>query len=98
MTCLIEHAALAVALDGDARRGAALAGYTEAALGRVGVRREYTEQITRKRLEALLRERLEPTELESLLARGATLSPDDAIALARPSPLCQYDVGPVSGT
>jgi hypothetical protein len=45
MTCLIEYAALAIALDGDARRGAALAGYTEVAFGRVSYRREHTEQL-----------------------------------------------------
>jgi tetratricopeptide (TPR) repeat protein len=86
MTCLVEHAALAIALQGDARRGATLAGYTEVAFGHVGYRREYTEQITRKRLEALLCESLAPTELESLVAQGAALSSADALALTLPNP------------
>jgi hypothetical protein len=44
--------------------------------------REYTEQTTRTCPEALLQERLSPTELSALLAQGAALSPEDAITLA----------------
>jgi hypothetical protein len=39
VTCLIEHVALVIALDGDLPRGAALAGFTEVAFGRVGFQR-----------------------------------------------------------
>jgi hypothetical protein len=78
----IEHTALALALDGDVRRGAQLAGYTEVALRRLGSLREYTESTTRTRLEALLHERLGPADRELLLAAGAALSPEVAIALA----------------
>jgi predicted ATPase/DNA-binding XRE family transcriptional regulator len=78
----IEHLALAIALDDDVRRGAQLAGYSEAALQRLGFQREfYTEQATRTRLEALLAERLAPAELNTLLTQGAALSEEDAIAL-----------------
>ena len=82
VTSAMEHAALAVALDGDLRRAAKLAGYTQVAFERLGYQREYTEQTTRARLEALLGERLAPGEHESLLAHGGALSPDAAVTLA----------------
>ncbi|MGD0471797.1 MAG: LuxR C-terminal-related transcriptional regulator [Candidatus Velthaea sp.] len=78
----IEHSALVLALDGDVRRGAQLAGYTDAAYARAGFHREYTESTTRARLAALFRERLTPAECEALLAAGAALSIEAAIALA----------------
>jgi predicted ATPase/transcriptional regulator with XRE-family HTH domain len=86
VTEVIEHTALTIALDGDVRRGALLAGYTEAAFSRDTFPRGYCEQTTRTRLEALLREHLAPAERESLLDAGAALSPEDAIALALQSP------------
>jgi predicted ATPase len=82
VTIAAEHAALIAALGGDVRRGARLAGYAEAGFARIGFQRDYTEQITRARLEGLLRERLPPAELESLVAAGAALSPEEAVALA----------------
>jgi hypothetical protein len=82
VTDVIEHSALALALNGDVRCGALLAGYTQVAFGRIGFQREYTEQTTRTPLEALLQERLSPAELSALLAQGAALSPEDAIVLA----------------
>jgi hypothetical protein len=83
VTCVLEHAALAIALSGDARRGAQLAGYTDAALRRAGCSREYTERTTRTRLDALLRERLTADDGAALLASGAALTSGAAITLAR---------------
>lgn len=82
VTGAIEHAALTIALGDDLRSSAQLAGYTEAAFRRLGYQREYTEQTTRTRLDSLLNERLLPSGSDSLLATGATLSPEEAIDLA----------------
>jgi ATP/maltotriose-dependent transcriptional regulator MalT len=82
VTYAIEHLALGLGLDGSISRAAQLAGYTEAALNRMGFYdREFTERRTRTRLETVLRERLAPAELAELIARGEALTADDAIAL-----------------
>jgi len=74
----VEALALGIAIDGDVTAAARLAGYTAAAH-----RREGTERASYGgRLETMLRERLAPAELDPLLAQGAALSPDAAIALA----------------
>jgi hypothetical protein len=59
-----------------------LEGYADAALQRHGFPREFTETTTHDRLTALLRERLAPGELARLIAEGAALTPQAAIALA----------------
>ncbi|HEY1883202.1 MAG TPA: NB-ARC domain-containing protein [Candidatus Cybelea sp.] len=82
VTDAVEHAALAVALNHDLESAARLAGYSEAAFQRVGYEHEYTERATRTRLESLLREKLTPTECDSLLSAGAALSTEAAIRLA----------------
>jgi tetratricopeptide (TPR) repeat protein len=82
VTGAIEHAALTIALGNDLRSSAQLAGYTEAAFRRLGYQREYTERTTRTRLESLFYGKLTPMERDSLLGAGATLAPEDAIALA----------------
>jgi predicted ATPase/class 3 adenylate cyclase len=78
----IEHLALAVALGGDDARGAILEGYADAALGRCRFVREFTEATTHDRLTALLRKGLMPNELARLIAEGAALTPQAAIAVA----------------
>jgi predicted ATPase len=78
----IEHLALVVALRGDFSRAARLEGYADAALQRHGFPREFTETTTHNRLTALLRERLAPDDLARLIAEGAALTPEAAIALA----------------
>ncbi len=78
----IEHLALTVALRDDLVRAATLEGYADAAFVRHGVLREFTERMTHDRLTALLRERLASDELARLLAAGAALTPEAAIALA----------------
>ena len=76
----LEHLALAHALDGDFERAARLEGYVNRALLDVGYPREYTETVTQKRLDGLLRERLDAAELDALFAAGALLAPEEAIA------------------
>jgi hypothetical protein len=78
----VEHLALVRALRGDLARAAKQEGYSRAAFQRHGFEREFTETMTYNRLMALLRERLVPDELERLLAEGAALKPEEAIALA----------------
>jgi ATP/maltotriose-dependent transcriptional regulator MalT len=77
----IEHLALVVALCGDRARAATLEGYADSAFGRHGFEREFTEITTHGRLLALLREGLTPEELARLMAEGAALTPEAAIAL-----------------
>jgi predicted ATPase/class 3 adenylate cyclase len=79
---VIEQLAVAYALRGDLTRAASLEGFAGAALHRHGFVREFTETTTFDRLMALLRDGLAPDELERLLADGAALAPEDAIALA----------------
>jgi predicted ATPase/class 3 adenylate cyclase len=78
----IEHLALVFALRGDLLRAATLEGHADAALRRHGSPREFTETTTYERLNALLREGLAPDEIARLIADGAALTPQAAIALA----------------
>ncbi len=78
----IEHLALTVALRGDFSRAATLEGYADAAFGRHGFERQFTETTTHDRLTPLLRESLAPDELARLSAEGTALTPEAAIALA----------------
>lgn len=77
----IEHLALVIALCADCVRAARLEGYADAAFARHGFAREFTETATHNRLTALLRETLSPDELARLIAEGAALTPEAAIAL-----------------
>lgn len=54
----------------------------EPALTRHGFGREFDEVTRHNRVTALLREQLAPDELTRLLAEGAELSPEAAVALA----------------
>ena len=78
----LEHLALAIALAGDTPRAARLGGYADATLRKLGFGRVYTEKTTYDRLHLLLRERLAPSDVERLLAEGASLVPEQAIAEA----------------
>jgi tetratricopeptide (TPR) repeat protein len=78
----IEHLALVHALRGNVARAATEEGYAAAAFRRHGFEREFTERTTYDRLIALLRGALSPDELDRLLAEGAALTPEAAIALA----------------
>ncbi len=78
----VEHLALVSALRGDLARAARLEGFSNATLQRGGFEREFTETTTYDRLMSILREKLAPNELQRLLADGATLTSQGAIALA----------------
>jgi predicted ATPase/class 3 adenylate cyclase len=78
----IEHLALAIALSGDCEPAATLEGYADAAFARYGFLREFNETTTHDRLSELLHERLASDELARLTAKGAALTPEDAVALA----------------
>jgi predicted ATPase/class 3 adenylate cyclase len=82
----MEHLALTFALEGDAERAAALAGYADEALRKSKFIREFTEVVTRERILALLRERLDPGVLARKLDEGAALEPEVAMALALQPP------------
>jgi cytochrome b len=82
----VEHLALAIALGGDLSRAATLAGYADAALQRHGYEREFTERATHDRLTTLLRDNPEHDGLARLLADGAALTSEAAVALACEEP------------
>ena len=82
----IEHLALALAIGGDLPGAAVLRGYVDVAYRGRRYEREFTETTTHERLDALLRDRLEPEQLRALLAGGAALSPPAAVALALREP------------
>jgi predicted ATPase/class 3 adenylate cyclase len=73
----LEHTALACAIVGDYRRAARFSGYSEAAFGKLGFQREFTEQITRDRL-TLLFKGMPEQERAAAHAEGAALSPEAA--------------------
>jgi predicted ATPase len=78
----IEHLALAYALRGDLTRAARQEGFADSLFHRGGIERETTEAKSYDRLMALLRERLSPDDLARLLAEGASLTTEAALALA----------------
>jgi hypothetical protein len=86
LAVVIETLALAIAAGGDVARATILEGYADAALLAQGCTRELTETTTHNRLMALLSEKLAPGDLTRLLAEGAALSPQAAIALALEEP------------
>jgi predicted ATPase/class 3 adenylate cyclase len=82
----LETLALTSAVSGDVARASALEGYADASLRAQGCSREFTEKKTHERLLALFAEKLAPDDLARLLADGAALSPQAAIALALEEP------------
>jgi hypothetical protein len=78
----IQHLALAFALRGDCARAAMLDGYAEAAFQRQGFLREFTETTSHDRLTELVSEKLAAESVARLLAEGAVLTPEAAVALA----------------
>ncbi len=79
---VLEHLALVIMLRGDAARAAVLEGYVDAAFERVDFEREVTEAMTHDRLMALLDESLAADERARLMADGAALALEAAVALA----------------
>ena len=78
----LEHLALALALGGDHARAAQLAAHADATLRNLGYEREFAEKATRTRLDALLVERLQSDQRESLETRGVAITREEAVALA----------------
>jgi hypothetical protein len=79
---LIEHLALADALDGNFARAAELLGFTERVGEVAGFEREHTEIVTHDRLTALLRTHLSDVERAAHVTAGAALTPTEAIEKA----------------
>ena len=78
----LDHLALRAALAGKVANAARVAGYTDLAFTARQSPRQPNEARARSRLDALMAEKLSPGELARLLAEGATLSEDDACAVA----------------
>lgn len=73
VTSFLEHLGLALALEGDHTRACLLAAHVDAAMRNLGIQREFTEQTTRTRLNALPNESLTSAERAKLEAYGATM-------------------------
>jgi non-specific serine/threonine protein kinase len=77
-----DHVALRAALAGKVASAARLAGYSQHTWTANEATRQPIEARAHERLCAILREKLDPGELERLLAEGATLGDDEACRLA----------------
>jgi hypothetical protein len=78
----LDYLALRAALAGNVGNAARLAGYADSAVVAKESPRQPNEARARAGLQALLREKLHPDELERLLAEGAKMSEDEACRLA----------------
>jgi tetratricopeptide (TPR) repeat protein len=79
---VLDHLALRAALTGKVASAARLAGYTDSAFAAKGSSREANEGRARERLQAMLRDKLDPGELTRLLAEGVKMNEDQACRLA----------------
>lgn len=82
-TMALQHLGALAAMTGDARRGAVLLSYTDHWFSGEGFERELTEQQTYDRGMEAVHRSVSPDELGELLARGAALSQEAAVAEAR---------------
>jgi hypothetical protein len=83
LAAAIEHFAIATCLrNADLVRGARLTGYSEAILLKSAFRHDFTLRTTHKRLTMLLEERLPEDVRRLLMAEGAVMSGEAAIASA----------------
>jgi predicted ATPase/class 3 adenylate cyclase len=78
----LQHLAAIAGAQGHLEQAARVLGYCKARMAQLGTIEEYTERSERERLETLLRDRLEETELSALLKEGAAFSEDRAIGEA----------------
>jgi tetratricopeptide (TPR) repeat protein len=78
----MEHLAVRLALVGNFANAARVAGFADAAFAATEFERQPNEVRARARLYTLLRERLDPVELEHLLAKGAKMTEDEACRMA----------------
>jgi predicted ATPase/DNA-binding winged helix-turn-helix (wHTH) protein len=79
---VLDHLALRAALAGKVASAARIAGYADSAFAVKGSSREPNEARARERLQAMLRDKLDPGELTRLLAEGVKMSEDQACRLA----------------
>jgi tetratricopeptide (TPR) repeat protein len=78
----LDHVALRAALAGKVANAARVAGYADSIFAAKRTSRQFNEARAHVRVQALLREKLVPDELERLLAEGAKMSEDEACRLA----------------
>lgn len=78
----MDHVALRDALAGRLANAARLAGYVDSTYAAKETTRGPNEARAHVRLQALLRDKLNPAELTRLLAEGATMSEDEACRIA----------------
>ena len=79
---VLDHLALRAALAGKPVNAARIAGYADSKYTAEESTRQPNEARARERLQALLHEKLDPDELQRLLAEGAKLSEDEACRVA----------------
>jgi predicted ATPase/DNA-binding winged helix-turn-helix (wHTH) protein len=79
---VLDHFALRAALAGKLANAARLAGYSDSAFAAKDASREPNEARAHKRLQAMLRNKLDPGEFARLIADGAKMSEDQACRLA----------------
>jgi tetratricopeptide (TPR) repeat protein len=82
LTIAVEHLAVVLGLEGDIWRAARLLGFSDASYERLAFTREFTERRGYDRLRSHLDSRLGAADLGALVAAGAALLPDDALAEA----------------
>jgi predicted ATPase/DNA-binding winged helix-turn-helix (wHTH) protein len=78
----LDHLALRAALDGKLATACRLAAFADSTYKAKETSRQPNEARAHGRLQALLREKLAPDELERLLAEGAKMREDEACRLA----------------
>jgi tetratricopeptide (TPR) repeat protein len=78
----MDHLALRAALAGKVVNAAQLVGFADSMALINGTAREPNEARAHARVHALLRERLDPVELEHLLAKGAKITEDESCRMA----------------
>lgn len=78
----LDHLALRAALAGRVTSAARIAGFADAASAAKQVPRQANEARVRNRLQTLLSDELGSDELKRLIAEGATMSEDQACAMA----------------
>jgi tetratricopeptide (TPR) repeat protein len=78
----LEHLAAALASRERLEPAALLAGFVDAGYAGSGYQRETTERSSHDILTALLRDRLPHSEMTAFMSRGASMSADQALALA----------------
>jgi predicted ATPase/class 3 adenylate cyclase len=79
---MLDHSALRAGLAGKLANAARLAGYADSAFTANESSRQPNEARAHERLQALLRDKLDPGELTRLVAEGAKMSEDEACRMA----------------